>query len=185
MNRDLPDEFRTFVAGDTETTGTEYTEGDRVVEFAFIRFQDGIVVDKIASLVFPHREIPPRVALKSHRIFDQMVAGLPDFKSHYQRIIEFIGNDPLVFHNAKFDMHFLAVEALYARQTWSMYHPTYCTLENAVDSGLFEGKSLKLSHLAREIKLPAQRFHRAEPDAYAAGELLLYMLGKGVKVTPW
>lgn len=167
MEAQIQDELKTFVAGDFETTGLKPWKGDRVVEFAFLRFRNGEVVDKIASLVHPQRPIPPGIALQFHGITDAMVADAPKFSTLYPKIKKFIGGDPLVYHNADFDLPFLATEAKLSGGTWDGHHRTYCSLENALESGLFKG-SHKLEHLAPQIGLTGLALHRAEADAFVA-----------------
>lgn len=145
-----------------------------------VRFVDGEVSGKFSSLVQPRRPIPPVVTAKVHGIADAMVADAPTFDDILHRMIGFAGNDPLVFHNAGFDLSFLESEALLCGREWPR-SSVIDTLSMVRSSGLF-GRSHRLEDLARHIGL-VQHYHRAEADAYAAGKLLLHMIGKGVPVT--
>lgn len=182
MPRRPPHPLHTFVSADTETTGFSPDNGDRVVEVAFLRFVDGEVDDKIVSLVHPQRQIPPRV-IDIHGITDEMVAKAPTFKKLFSKIVKFVGDDPLVFHNAPFDLPFLEMESYLAGKDWPSDLRIYDTLDLARCSGLF-GRSNRLPDLARSIGV-RQKFHRAEADAYAVGHLLLYLMGKDVAIEPW
>lgn len=148
-----------------------------------IRFVSGEVASKFTTLVQPKRSIPPVVTAKVHGITDAMVAGSPTFEDILPRMVGFAGDDPLVFHNAGFDLAFLETEALLCGEVWPTTLSTICTLAMARGSGLF-GASCRLEDLARHIGLK-QRCHRAEADAFAAGKLMLHMLDKGVPVNTY
>lgn len=182
MSRCPSHPLRTFVSADTETTGFYPDDGDRLVEVAFLRFVDGEITERFVSLVHPQRPIPPHVT-NIHGITDEMVAKSPTFKKLFSKIVKFVGDDPLVFHNAQFDLPFLEKESSLAGKEWPSDIRVYCTLENARGSSLF-GRSHSLPDLAHRIGL-VQKFHRAEADAYAAGKLLLYMMAKEVAIEPW
>jgi DNA polymerase III epsilon subunit family exonuclease len=171
----------TFVAVDTETTGFSPSRGDRIVEVAMIRFVDGEIASKFTTLVQPNRPIPPIVTAKVHGITDAMVADSPTFADILPSMIGYAGDDPLVFHNAGFDLSFLETEAMLAGHERPESGPVFDTLPIARSCGLF-GLSHRLEDLARHIGL-VQRFHRAEADAYATGMLLLHMMAKGVTVS--
>jgi DNA polymerase III epsilon subunit family exonuclease len=175
--------LRSFVSADTETTGFSPVNGDRIVEIAMLRFVDGEVVSKFVSFVHPQRSIPPYVTAKVHGITDEMVAQSPSLGEILPRMVGFAGDDPVVFHNAEFDMRFLETESMLAGAEWPSHIRVFDTLEIARRSGLFSG-SHKLGDLARSIGL-VQKFHRAEADAYAVGKLLLHLMKNGAPIEPW
>ena len=86
-------------------------------EFAFLRFLRGSVIDSYVSLVNPFRPIDPG-ASAVNGITDEMVACAPSFADLFPRILMFLGDDPLVFHNAPFDLSFLRTEARIAGGAW-------------------------------------------------------------------
>ena len=106
-----------YVAADVETTGLSAADGHRVCEFALLRFLRGTVIDSFVSLVNPLRPIDPG-ASAVNGITDAMVAGAPTFADLLPRILDFLADDPLVFHNAPFDLSFLRSEARIAGGSW-------------------------------------------------------------------
>lgn len=98
------------MAADVETTGLSAAAGHRVCEVAFLRFLRGSVIDSFVSLVNPLRPIDPG-ASAVNGIFDGMVADAPPFAELFPGILDFLEEDPLVFHNAPFDLSFLRAEA--------------------------------------------------------------------------
>jgi len=159
-----------YVAADVETTGLSAPDGHRVCEIAFLRFLRGTVVDSFVSLVNPLRPIDPG-ASAVNGITDRMVARAPTFADLFPRILDFLGEDPLVFHNAPFDLSFLRSEARIAGGAWPG-NRVIDTLALARRAGRFRSNSL--SHICSELGI-GNGFHRAEADAYAAGKLLLHL----------
>lgn len=167
---DRPIAESVYIAADVETTGLEPSAGHRICEIALLKFLRGDVIDSLVSLVNPMRPIAPG-AQAINGITDLMVAAAPTFSELYPRILEFIENDPLVFHNAPFDLAFLAAEARLAGGEWPP-NPVIDTLTLARRSGRFREHSL--SSICRQLGIGAA-FHRAEADAHAAGRLLLQL----------
>jgi DNA polymerase-3 subunit epsilon len=159
-----------FVAADVETTGLSAAEGHRVCEIALLRFLRGTVIDSFVSLVNPLRPIDPG-ARAVNGISDEMVAGAPSFADLFPGILAFLGDDPLVFHNAPFDLSFLRAEALLAGGKWPG-NRVLDTLPMARRTGRFPSNSLPA--ICRELGF-ATGFHRAEADAWAAGKLFLHL----------
>jgi DNA polymerase III subunit epsilon len=162
---DLP-----FVAADVETTGLYPAEGHRVCEIALLRFLRGTVIDSFVSLINPLRPIDPG-ARAVNGISDEMVAAAPAFADLYPRIVAFLGDDPLVFHNAPFDLSFLRAEARLAGGRWPG-NRVVDTLALARRTGRFRSHSLPA--ICRELGI-GSGFHRAENDAWAAGKLLILL----------
>ncbi|MGE5247895.1 MAG: PolC-type DNA polymerase III [Verrucomicrobiota bacterium] len=162
-----------FVAADVETTGLSPADGHRVCEIALLRFLRGDVIDSLVSLVNPLRPIDPG-AFAVNGITDAMVAAAPAFSDLFPGILEFLGDDPLVFHNAPFDLSFLRAEARMAGGRWPR-NRVLDTLALARRTGRFRSHSL--SAICRELGI-GYGFHRAERDAWAAGKLFLRLHGQ-------
>ena len=163
-----------YVAADVETTGLSVADGHRVCEFALLRFLRGTVIDSFVSLVNPLRPIDPG-ASAVNGITDAMVAGAPTFADLLPRILDFLADDPLVFHNAPFDLSFLRSEARIAGGSWPG-NLVIDTLTLARRTGRFRSHSLP--NICRELGI-GSTFHRAEADAWAAGKLLLRLVPDG------
>ncbi len=160
-----------YIAVDVETTGLDPGDGHRICEIALLKFLHGNVIDSLVSFVDPLRSISPG-ASAVNGITDFMVTGAPLFSDLFPRIVSFIGDDVLVFHNAPFDLSFLRAEARLAGGEWPP-NRVIDTLRLARGSGRFRNHSL--SAVCRELGIGAG-FHRAEGDAWAAGKLLLLLL---------
>ena len=90
---------------DTETTGLDFTR-ERMVEFAAVRLENGKVVDEYQTLINPQQHIR-KSSIAIHGITPEMVEDAPIESDVMPKILEFIGDYPIVAHNAIFDYSFL------------------------------------------------------------------------------
>ena len=160
-----------YVAIDVETTGFDSRWGHRICEIALLKFLRGNVIDSLVSFVDPLRAIS-RGTTAITGITDSMIVGAPLFSDLYPWIISFIEDDPLVFHNAPFDLSFLRAESQVAGGIWPS-NLVVDTLRLARKSGRFKNNSL--SSVCGEFGI-STLFHRATGDAWAAGKLLLNII---------
>jgi len=95
---------------DTETTGLDPIQGDRMVEIGCIelvnRFPTGNVFHRYIN---PERDMP-EAAFKVHGLSIDFLKDKPRFAEIVDELVEFIGDAPLVAHNAMFDLSFLNAE---------------------------------------------------------------------------
>ena len=90
---------------DTETTGLDYTR-ERIIEFAAVRLENGKIKDEFQTLINPNQHIR-KSSMAVHHITEEMVADAPTEEEVLPKILEFIGDYPIVAHNAIFDFSFL------------------------------------------------------------------------------
>jgi len=92
---------------DTETTGFDPKTGDRLIEVGCIEIDDLLPTGRtFHRLVNPERLIPPD-AIRVHGITDDKVRGAPKFAEMADELLEFIGDAPVIAHNAAFDRAFI------------------------------------------------------------------------------
>lgn len=95
---------------DTETTGLEAHAGDRIVEIAALELINGVKSEHTFHYyINPERDIPDS-AFRVHGISNDMVSDKPKFLDVVDEFISFIGNDPIIAHNAEFDLGFINAE---------------------------------------------------------------------------
>jgi len=95
---------------DTETTGLEPRNGDRVVEIGMIELFNHIPTGRtFHRYVNPERPMPAE-ALRIHGLDDAVLADKPLFASIVADLIDFVGESTLIAHNSDFDMAFLNAE---------------------------------------------------------------------------
>ena len=90
---------------DTETTGLDYTK-EKIIEFAAVRLENGKIKDTFSTLINPEQHIR-KSSIAIHGITQDMVADAPTEAEILPKIREFIGEYPIVAHNAIFDNSFL------------------------------------------------------------------------------
>ncbi|MEA2905701.1 MAG: polymerase subunit epsilon [Alphaproteobacteria bacterium] len=95
---------------DTETTGLDPSQGHRLIEIGCIelvnRFPSGQIFHRYVD---PEREVPAE-AFAIHGISTDTLKGKPRFAEIAEELEAFIGNAPLVAHNAFFDLGFINAE---------------------------------------------------------------------------
>src|ERR1700756_711534 len=95
---------------DTETTGLDPIRGDRLVEVGcielFNRMPTGQTFHRYMN---PERDVPAE-AFAVHGLSTEFLASKPLFSELVGEFLAFIGDAPLVIHNASFDVSFINAE---------------------------------------------------------------------------
>ncbi len=95
---------------DTETTGTDHTSGDRVVEIGCVELLNHIPTGKtFHTYLNPERPVAAG-AVAVHGLTDEFLKDKPRFAEVADAFAAFIGDARLVIHNAAFDVGFLNAE---------------------------------------------------------------------------
>ena len=97
---------------DTETTGFEPKQGHRLVEIACVEVIDFLPTgESFHCYIDPERDMPPE-AQKVHGLSAAFLTGKPKFAHPdiADKFIAFIGDAPLIAHNASFDRSFINFE---------------------------------------------------------------------------
>jgi predicted DnaQ family exonuclease/DinG family helicase len=97
--------LKSFVALDVETTGLDPSR-DEVIEFGAVRVSDGEIVERFSELAKPCRPIP-LVIERLTGISNADLAERPSQEIVLSRFLDFVGDSPVVMHNADFDSAFL------------------------------------------------------------------------------
>lgn len=92
---------------DTETTGMDPFEGDRIVEIGCVECINHLVTGNTYHVyINPERDVPAEAAAV-HGLTNEVLKDEPVFSEVYADFLEFIGDAKLVIHNAEFDMKFI------------------------------------------------------------------------------
>jgi len=101
---------------DTETTGLDPATGDRVLEVAAVELMNLVPTGRSFHVVIdPERDVPEE-ASRIHGFTRDMLVGKPKFAEILPGLLEFLGDDPVIAHNAVFDFNFLDHEFKRANQ---------------------------------------------------------------------
>jgi DNA polymerase-3 subunit epsilon len=112
---------------DTETTGIDPTTGDRMVEIGCIELVNRVPTGRTFHAYFNPKRSMPIEAERVHGLSDAFLADKRCFDEHALELLEFLGEAPLVAHNAQFDFGFLNHELSLCG------HPLVC-LERMIDT---------------------------------------------------
>lgn len=160
--------METVAVLDFETTGLSPNWGDRATEIAITLVRDGQVIDRFQSLMNAGRRIPAEVTQLTG-ITNAMIASAPPVAEVMREACKFVGNRPVVAHNASFDKKFWEAElAFLSIPSLSVFA---CTM--LLSRQLYpQSPNHRLSTLVQLLGLPKSgRAHRAMVDAEMAGHL--------------
>ncbi|WP_382163648.1 PolC-type DNA polymerase III [Hydrogenophaga sp. ANAO-22] len=154
---------------DFETTGISPTMGDRATEVAIVITEQGRVVDRYQSLMNAGVRIPSFITQLTG-ITNAMIETAPPADTVMREAARFVGEVPMVAHNAAFDRRFWTAEL--ERAGAQAPQPFACTV--LLSRRLYpEAPSHKLGSLVDFFRLPRTgQAHRALADAEMAAELL-------------
>jgi len=157
---------------DFETTGLSPAQGDRATEIAVVILRDGEVVDRYQSLMNAGVRIPSYIQ-ELTGISDAMIRSAPPVATVMREAAAFVGDIPLVAHNASFDSKFWDAELARIGEKRRQEFACSLLLSRRL---LPQAPSHKLAALVEFARLPvAGRYHRALADAEMAASLLRHL----------
>ena len=157
---------------DFETTGLSPAQGDRATEIAAVILERGRVVDRYQSLMNAGVRIPSFIEALTG-ISNSMIRSAPPAADVMSEVYGFIGDIPLVAHNASFDCRFWDAELARIKQSRRQEFACSMLLSRRL---LPQAPSYKLGDLMAYANLPvAGRAHRALADAEMAASLLVHL----------
>jgi DNA polymerase-3 subunit epsilon len=159
---------------DFETTGLSPAMGDRATEVAIVLMEDGKVTGRFQSLMNAGVRISAFIESFTG-ISNEMIQDAPPAEEVMAQASRFVGDAPMVAHNASFDRRFWAaeLERLGCDAAPANRHAPYaCTM--LLSRRLYpEARSFRLGSLAAFHDLTfSGRAHRAMADAEVAAALL-------------
>lgn len=162
---------------DTETTGLDPYSGHRLVSIGCVElFNHMPTGNTYYQLINPERDVPEEV-VKVHGLTNEILDKEPTFKEIADEFLAFIGDAPLVIHNAEFDMKFINAEL-----SWIKKEPV--PMERAIDTlwmakRKFPGSRVNLDELCRRFNIDNSKRtkHGALLDSELLAEVYLELLG--------
>lgn len=153
---------------DTETTGLDPKTGDRMVEIGCVEMIGRVETGKTFHAYYnPERDMPA-AAEAVHGLSSDFLSGKPLFADGAEELLEFLGDVPLVAHNAGFDFGFLNAElALIGRDPIDMGRMVDTV---AIARKKHPGAKLSLDALCTRYGI--DRSHRVKHGALLDAELL-------------
>jgi DNA polymerase-3 subunit alpha (Gram-positive type) len=176
-SRSFEDEFIVF---DIETTGLSPIK-DRITEIGAVKIRQGKLVDRFSELINPQIPIPENI-VKLTGITDDLVKDKETIKEILPKFLEFVGDSPLIAHNASFDCGFIRAKAGEMGLTVSNVAIDTLQLSRIL---LPELKKHKLDIVCEHLGISLENHHRAADDAEATALVMLkfieIMKDKGIQ----
>jgi DNA polymerase-3 subunit epsilon len=162
---------------DTETTGLEAENGDRIIEIGCLEMVDRRMTGNTLHLyINPERSSHPD-ALKVHGLTDEFLADKPKFADIADQLIEFLRGAELIIHNAAFDIGFVNAEL--RRLKRGTLHDVVAKVTDSLLMAreMFPGKANSLDALCRRLEVDNSNrtLHGALLDARLLAEVYINM----------
>lgn len=162
---------------DTETTGFKPEEGHRLIEIGCVELVNHVATGRnFHRYINPERDVPAD-AVAVHGLTAEFLADKPLFNDVAADFVAFIGDAPLVIHNAAFDMNFL---------NWELKIAGYPVMprDRAIDTLMmarqkFPGAPATLDALCKRFGIDnsSRTYHGALLDAQLLAEVYLELRG--------
>lgn len=165
----------TYVVFDLETTGLNPKLGDSIIEIGAVKMKNGQIIDKYDELVNPGILLPEEI-IKITGITDEMLKDKRNELDAVNDFMKWVGDLPMVAHNAKFDMSFIT-------EAYNKYN--LGLLQNKVIDTLGLSRYLQsseryhnLATLVKRYDIPwdEEKHHRADYDAEGTALIFYKML---------
>ncbi|MCR4945193.1 MAG: hypothetical protein K5986_12335, partial [Clostridium sp.] len=156
-----------FIVVDTETTGLDCSV-DKIIEISALKYKDGKLIQSFEKLINP--EIPiPEFITNINNITNDMVKDSETIDKVMPEFLSFLGDSPLVAHNAKFDIRYINANLV----------PLNKKIENEVIDTLTLSRYLykdienhKLPTIKKYLNMDLES-HRASTDCMVCAEIYL------------
>lgn len=153
---------------DTETTGLDPASGDRLVEIGCIELVNRVPTGSTFHAYFNPQRMMPAAAEAVHGLSALFLSDKPLFADGVDALLEFLGDCPLVAHNARFDFGFL-------NQELTLCGRSIISLDRMIDTvaiarTLHPGAKHSLDALCTRYGI--DRSHRVKHGALLDAELL-------------
>ena len=162
---------------DTETTGFDPTEGDRIVEIGAVELWNHVPTGEVFHVYINPQRPMPQAAFEVHGLGDDFLRDKPVFAQVADAFLAFVRSDKLVIHNAAFDMRFLNHELGQAGLPQLAPDRAIDTLDMARRK--FPGSPASLDALCRRFGIDnsAREKHGALLDSEILAEVYLQLIG--------
>jgi len=164
------------VVVDTETTGLSYKSGDRVIEVGCVELINHITTNRSLQFYCRVDKEISESAQKITGITNKFLSDKKKFSDHCNQFLQFIDNDPLIIHNADFDVGFINNElSLLGKPNLSNRVIDTVSLARSV----LNTRVANLDYLCRRFKvdLSERDLHGALLDSRLLAEVYLELKG--------
>ena len=161
---------------DTETTGLSHKTGDRIIEVGCVELINHVSTNKTLQFYCKVDKEISESAQKITGITNKFLSNKKNFSEHCDEFLDFIGSDPLIIHNADFDIGFLNNELRLVGRS-AITNPVVDTVSLA--RRVLNTRVANLDYLCRRFKidLSERDLHGALLDSLLLSEVYLELKG--------
>lgn len=166
---------------DTETTGVEALNGDKIIEIgAVVVIDRKVTQEHYHQYVHPQREVPDD-AIAIHGITNEFLQDKPIFSEVVQDFMQFVEGAELIIHNAPFDVGFINHElSQLSNNTWGKIED-HCKITDTLKMArkAFPGQRNSLDALCKRFGIDNghRTLHGALLDSEILADVYLTMTG--------
>lgn len=166
---------------DTETTGVDPLNGDRIVEIGAVELiKRKLTHNNYHQYIQPEREVPQEV-IEVHGITNEFLVGKPIFKDVVDEFMEYVSGAELIIHNAPFDVGFINQElSLLKNNKWGKLED-HCTITDTLKMArkMYPGQRNSLDALCKRLYVDNSNrtLHGALLDSEILADVYLMMTG--------
>jgi len=172
---------------DTETTGVEPHNGDRIIEIGAVELvKRRLTHNNYHQYIQPEREVPQEV-IEVHGITNEFLVGKPLFAEVVDAFMEYVAGAELIIHNAPFDVGFINNElSLLANNKWGKLED-HCTITDTLKMArkAYPGQRNSLDALCKRLMVDNSNrtLHGALLDSEILADVYLTMTGGQTKLS--
>ena len=167
----------TYVVFDLETTGFNAGGKDSIIEIGAVKIKDGVILEKYDELIDPGKPLNERIT-EVTSITDEMLKGKRNEEEAVKSFKEWVGDLPMVAHNAKFDTSFIEM-AYHKYDLGEFLNPVIDTLElSRTMDNTYARHSLSALVKRYNVPFDEESHHRGDYDAEGTALVFHKMLQK-------
>ncbi len=167
----------TYVVFDLETTGLYPNSGDTIIEIGAVKIKNGTIIDRYDELIKPDKILSEEI-IGITGINNEMLKGKRKEEEGVKSFMEWVGDAPMVAHNAKFDISF--IELAYTKYNFGVFKNT--VIDTLGLSRYLESKERyhNLATLVKRYEIPwdEDKHHRADYDSEGTALIFTKMIKK-------
>ena len=161
---------------DTETTGLDFNNGDRIIEVGCVELANHIPTGNNLQFYCSTEKKVNEEALKISGLSNEFLSQFPSFSKQANKLLNFIKNDTLIIHNAQFDIGFInnELQLMGIKKIQNKFVDTIALARKKLNT-----RSASLDYLCRRfsIDLGARALHGALLDCQLLSGVYIELLG--------
>ena len=162
---------------DTETTGLDFDNGDKIVEIGVVELENHIQTGNTFHYYLNPGRNSSAEALKVHGLTTEFLSDKPKFEEIVEEFIDYLSDSKIIIHNASFDIGFINSQLKSCNLPEINETRVIDTIVLAKNK--YRGQSVSLDSLCRKynIDITDREIHGALKDAKLLSLVYLELIG--------